>query len=58
MIEITYHYDRLVRIGVNWDGLDQDLLTCIMDENAQRAAPQGTRAVMVEVLITSTTQSA
>nr|WP_311527511.1 flavodoxin-dependent (E)-4-hydroxy-3-methylbut-2-enyl-diphosphate synthase [uncultured Ralstonia sp.] len=58
MIEIACRYDKPVRIGVNWGSLDQDLLARIMDENAQRATPWDSRAVMVEALITSAIQSA
>jgi hypothetical protein len=30
-------YDKPVRIGVNWGSLDQELLTQLMDENAETA---------------------
>ncbi len=39
MIEIACHYDKPVRIGVNWGSLDQDLLTRLMDENSRRPSP-------------------
>ena len=39
MIEMACRYDKPVRIGVNWGSLDQDLLTRLMDENAQRPQP-------------------
>src|SRR6516162_6210564 len=34
MIETAIHYDRPVRIGVNWGSLDGALLTRMMDENS------------------------
>ncbi len=39
IIEIAIAHDKPVRIGVNWGSLDQELLTRLMDENAQRAEP-------------------
>ena len=40
MVEAALRYGKCVRIGVNWGSLDQDLLTRMMDENAQAKAPQ------------------
>src|SRR6476620_4596921 len=37
IIAVALDNDRPVRIGVNWGSLDQDLLTSMMDENAQRS---------------------
>src|SRR5207249_6331327 len=36
IIEVALANDRPVRIGVNWGSLDQQLLTELMDANAQR----------------------
>ena len=36
MIEAAMRYDKVVRIGVNWGSLDQELLAQLMDVNAQR----------------------
>ncbi|HKO88350.1 MAG TPA: flavodoxin-dependent (E)-4-hydroxy-3-methylbut-2-enyl-diphosphate synthase [Burkholderiales bacterium] len=58
MIELACKYDKPVRIGVNWGSLDQDLLARMMDENAKRAQPLDTAAIMREALITSALQSA
>ncbi|MEA5098408.1 MAG: flavodoxin-dependent (E)-4-hydroxy-3-methylbut-2-enyl-diphosphate synthase, partial [Burkholderiaceae bacterium] len=58
MVEAACRYQKPVRIGVNWGSLDQDLLARIMDENAQRAIPWGTQAVMYEALIASAIESA
>ena len=40
IVEMAIRYDKAVRIGVNWGSLDQELLTHLMDENAdsRRAA--------------------
>ena len=53
MIEVAMKYDRPVRVGVNWGSLDQELLTKLMDENAQSAKPQTARAVMHETIVQS-----
>ncbi len=58
MIEIAARYDKPVRIGVNWGSLDQGLLARIMDENAQRALPWSSQAVMYEALIVSALENA
>src|ERR1700712_4948658 len=39
IVQVAVDNDRLVRIGVNWGSLDQDLLTQMMDANALLAAP-------------------
>lgn len=53
MIEQALHYDKPVRIGVNWGSLDQDLLTQLMDENAKLAQPSDARDVMHEAIVQS-----
>ncbi len=58
MIEVACHYQKPVRIGVNWGSLDQDLLTRLMDENAQRAEPLDAEHVMYEALVVSALDSA
>lgn len=58
MIETALEYDRPVRIGVNWGSLDQELLTKLMDENAQSAEPKSARAVMHEAIVQSALLSA
>ncbi len=47
-----------VRIGVNWGSLDQELLTRLMDENAQKPNPQDAREVMHEAIVQSALLSA
>jgi (E)-4-hydroxy-3-methylbut-2-enyl-diphosphate synthase len=58
IIEIALKHDKPVRIGVNWGSLDQDLLTRLMDENANAAEPQDARSVMHEAIVQSALLSA
>lgn len=58
MIEAACHYEKPIRIGVNWGSLDQDLLAQIMDDNAKLATPKTSQEVMIEALIQSALQSA
>ena len=58
MIEAAMKYDKVVRIGVNWGSLDQELLAQFMDENARRAEPWGAKPVMYQALVESALTSA
>ncbi|MDP1691284.1 MAG: flavodoxin-dependent (E)-4-hydroxy-3-methylbut-2-enyl-diphosphate synthase [Burkholderiaceae bacterium] len=58
MVEAAARWDKVVRIGVNWGSLDQELLASMMDENARRAQPWDAKQVMVRALISSALQSA
>ena len=58
MVEAAARWDKVVRIGVNWGSLDQELLAAMMDENAQRAEPWDAKQVMYRALISSALQSA
>ncbi len=58
MIEVAARLDKVVRIGVNWGSLDQELLASLMDQNARRAAPLDARLVMYQALIQSALSSA
>jgi (E)-4-hydroxy-3-methylbut-2-enyl-diphosphate synthase len=58
MIEVAAQYDKVVRIGVNWGSLDQELLAQMMDENAQRPQPVGPQQIMYSAIITSAIESA
>ncbi|MGD8379390.1 MAG: flavodoxin-dependent (E)-4-hydroxy-3-methylbut-2-enyl-diphosphate synthase [Gammaproteobacteria bacterium] len=58
MIDIACQHDRPVRIGVNWGSLDQDLLTRLMDENAQAPDPLDAAGIMHEAMIRSALDSA
>lgn len=58
MIEVAAKLNKVVRIGVNWGSLDQELLARLMDENSRRAVPWDARQVMYEALISSAIESA
>ncbi len=58
MIEAACRHDKVVRIGVNWGSLDQELLASMMDDNARRSAPWDARQVMYQALVQSALQSA
>jgi (E)-4-hydroxy-3-methylbut-2-enyl-diphosphate synthase len=58
MIEAAIRWDKVVRIGVNWGSLDQELLASLMDTNSQRTTPWDARQVMYEALVTSALDSA
>jgi len=58
MIEVARDLDRPVRIGVNWGSLDQDLLTTLMDENAQLDDPLPPEEVTKSAVIESALRSA
>ncbi len=58
MIEAAIRWNKVVRIGVNWGSLDQELLANLMDQNSRRAMPWGAKPVMYEALITSAIDSA
>src|SRR5256886_6727485 len=58
IVEVALAPGKPVRIGVNWGSLDQQLLTELMDENAQRPDPLDAREVMLEAMVASATRSA
>lgn len=58
IVKIAIDHGKPVRIGVNWGSLDQDLLTRLMEENAASATPASARAVTIEAIVRSATQSA
>ena len=58
MVEVAARLDKVVRIGVNWGSLDQELLASMMDANAARPEPWDAKAVMYEVLVASALRSA
>lgn len=58
IVKVAIDYGKPVRIGVNWGSLDQDLLTKLMEENAASATPASARAVTIEAIVRSATQSA
>ena len=58
MIEVAMRHDKVVRIGVNWGSLDQELLAELMDQNAARAEPWDAKSVMYQALVQSALSSA
>jgi (E)-4-hydroxy-3-methylbut-2-enyl-diphosphate synthase len=58
IVRVAIENDKPVRIGVNWGSLDQQLLTELMNENAQVAEPRDARDVMIEAMIESAMRSA
>jgi (E)-4-hydroxy-3-methylbut-2-enyl-diphosphate synthase len=58
MIEVAMRHDKVVRIGVNWGSLDQELLAALMDENAARPEPWDAKSVMYQALVQSALASA
>lgn len=58
IIELAILHGKAVRIGANWGSLDQELLTELMDQNAQSSNPIEARAVMREAMVRSALLSA
>jgi (E)-4-hydroxy-3-methylbut-2-enyl-diphosphate synthase len=58
IVRVAIENDKPVRIGVNWGSLDQQLLTELMDVNAQSATPRDARDVMIDAMIESAMRSA
>ena len=58
ILEVALAHDKPVRIGVNWGSLDQNLLTELMDENAQQAEPLDAREVTLNAMVESAMRSA
>jgi (E)-4-hydroxy-3-methylbut-2-enyl-diphosphate synthase len=58
ILEVALAHDKPVRIGVNWGSLDQNLLTELMDENAEQAEPLEAREVTLTAMVESAMRSA
>jgi (E)-4-hydroxy-3-methylbut-2-enyl-diphosphate synthase len=58
IVECAVEFGKPVRIGVNWGSLDQQLLTELMDANAQSAEPRDAKAVMIDAMLESALRSA
>ena len=58
MVEVAARLDKVVRIGVNWGSLDQELLVSLMDQNARSATPLDAKQVMYRALVQSALTSA
>jgi (E)-4-hydroxy-3-methylbut-2-enyl-diphosphate synthase len=58
MVEAAARHQKVVRIGVNWGSLDQELLAELMDQNGRRAVPLDAKQVMYQALVQSALESA
>lgn len=58
IVKIAVEHNKAVRIGVNYGSLDQDLLTSLMDENAQSKNPKSFEEVVYSSMISSALSSA
>jgi (E)-4-hydroxy-3-methylbut-2-enyl-diphosphate synthase len=58
IIQVALDNAKPVRIGVNWGSLDQDLLTDLMNENANSDAARDAKSVYVEAMLQSALRSA
>ncbi|MBW2731250.1 MAG: flavodoxin-dependent (E)-4-hydroxy-3-methylbut-2-enyl-diphosphate synthase [Deltaproteobacteria bacterium] len=58
MIEVAKDHGAVVRIGVNWGSLDQQVLAELMNENAKSETPRPGSDVMVDAIVTSALRSA
>jgi len=58
IVQIAIDNDKPVRIGVNWGSLDQELLTSMMDANANSETPADAKDVYLEAMIESALRSA
>src|SRR5262249_21332061 len=58
IVRAAVDHGKPVRIGVNWGSLDQQLLTEMMDENAQMAEPLDARDVTMNAMVESALRSA
>ena len=58
IVQVAVDNGKPVRIGVNWGSLDQDLLTQMMDANADRPEPLEAKEVYFEAMLESALRSA
>lgn len=58
IVELACHYQKPVRIGVNWGSLDQALLVQLMDDNARLSQPRQAQEVIREAMVISALESA
>ncbi len=58
MVETACHYDRPIRIGVNWGSLDQSVLERLREENLAKKNPEPEYLIMRKALIRSVIESA
>jgi (E)-4-hydroxy-3-methylbut-2-enyl-diphosphate synthase len=58
IVKVAIDHGKPVRIGVNWGSLDQQLLTELMDANAQLREPLDARDVTMNAMVESAIRSA
>ena len=58
IVQAAIDHGKPVRIGVNWGSLDQDLLTQMMDANANSATPRDAKDVYMDAMLESALRSA
>ena len=58
IIDCAIQHGKAIRIGANWGSLDQELLTHLMNANAQSTNPLDARAVTREAMVQSALLSA
>ncbi len=58
MIRQAMAHQKVVRIGVNWGSLDQELFTDLMDKNAKRKEPKSFKEVIYKAMIISAIRNA
>ncbi len=58
MVEVALHFNKPIRIGVNWGSLDQSLLAQLMDENSKSTKPKTSLEILHKALISSCLLSA
>jgi len=58
IIDIALHYNKPVRIGVNWGSLDQQTLVQLMNENAKLTNPRPANEIMIAAVVKSALESA
>ena len=58
IVRVAIDNGKPVRIGVNWGSLDPQLLTDLMNANAEATEPRDARDVMIEAMLQSALRSA
>ena len=58
IIKIAIDNGKVVRIGVNWGSLDQELLTELMDQNAKLSKPKDFSEITQDAMVQSALRSA
>lgn len=58
IVQAAIDHDKPVRIGVNWGSLNQELLTQMMDANANADTPRDAKDVYMDAMLESALRSA